>query len=244
MRSVTHLPELDAYGKRIDGLEMEPLRVTVQTVTPVSSNDPVALDGVIAYAMVTEAMKGRPFPQSGGPFWQPLPLKLDRLVNGLPLWTSTDFFPTDVHKRLTHIHRRTADNPYAMLGLMHTIHAKRPRRLPSSAAGPYMDYRVPERRYIADHWTATCIGNKQEIERLLAMVQYFGKGSKRGCGFLDKWKVESIDRFHWRDTDGFALRPIPVDDDSGIGVRQGFTPPYWLKDTWVICEPSIATKML
>lgn len=244
MHGITHLPELDAYGLSIADLPMEPLQVTVRTFTPVASNDPVALDGVLAYAMVTEAMKGRPFPQSGGPFWQPLPLKLDRLVNQLPLWTSTDFFPTALHKRLTHIHRRTADNPYAILGLVHTLHAKRPRRLPSSAAGPYMDYRVPERRYVADRWTATCIGNRPEIERLLAMVQYFGKGGKRGCGFVQDWQVESIERFNWRDAEGYALRPIPVQDQDRIGVRQGFTPPYWLKDTWVVCEPSIGAKLL
>lgn len=245
MRRITHLPELDAYGRSIACIPLEPLQVTVRTVSPVSSNDPVALDGVLAYAMVMEAMRGKPFPQSGGPFWQPLPLKLDRLVNDLPLWTSTDFLPFDVHKRLTHIHRRTADNPYAMIGLMQTIHAKRPRRFPSSAAGPYMDYRVPDRRYVADKWVATCVGNLAEVQRLLSMVQYFGKGSKRGCGFIDEWQVEPIERFSWRDAEGFALRPIPTDEsDTGVGVRQGFTPPYWLRDTWVMCEPSIAGQML
>ena len=60
MRSVTHLPELDAYGRSITCLPLEPLQVTVRTLTPVASNDPVALDGVLAYAMVTEAMRALP----------------------------------------------------------------------------------------------------------------------------------------------------------------------------------------
>jgi CRISPR type IV-associated protein Csf3 len=155
-----------------------------------------------------------------------------------------DFLPYDVHKRLTHIHWRTADNPYAMIGLMQTIHAKRPTTIPVIGRRALSDYRVPERRYVADRWVATCVGNKAEVERLLSMVQYFGKASKRGCGFIDSWTVEAIDRFSWRDADGFALRPIPTDDDSVVGVRQGFTPPYWLRETWVVCEPSIAGQTL
>jgi len=48
MRSVTHLPELDAYGRSVACLLLEPLRVTARTLTPVASNDSVALDGVPA----------------------------------------------------------------------------------------------------------------------------------------------------------------------------------------------------
>lgn len=244
MYSVSHLPQLDEYGARIASLHYEPLCVTVSTDTPVSSNDPVALDGVIAFAAVTDALKGRPFPQVGGPFWQPLPLKLDRVIDGLPLWTSTDFLPSDLHTRLTHIHRRTADNPYAMSGLISTLNRNRPRRFPLSTAGPYMDYRVPEKRFMARQWTAWCIGNGAEIERLLALVQYFGKGSKRGCGFVTEWTVRPAERFAWRDERGFALRPIPLDDPFAPGVRQGWTPPYWHRDTWRLCEPSSVLSLL
>lgn len=244
MRGINHLPQLDAYGKRIEGLDYEPLLVTVRTVSPVASNDPVALDSILAFAMVTEAMQGKPVPQEGGPYWIPLPLKLDRLIDDLPLWTSTDFVPHGLCKRLTHIHRRTGDNPYAFQGLMNTLDNKRPRRMPLTTAGPYMDYRVPERRYIADRWCATCIGNRREVTRLLSLLQYFGKASKRGCGFVLEWMVEPIEAFAWRDDEGRPLRPLPLEMDTGVGVRQGWTPPYWLRQTWRVCEPSSIARYL
>src|SRR5262249_37565984 len=145
MRSVIYLPEFDAYGKRISNLPMQPLRVIAETVTPVASNDPVALDAIIAWAMITEALAGKPFPRVDAPVWQPLPLKLHKIIDGLPLWSSTDFFPINLSKSSTHIHRRTADNPYAMPALQRTLKEKRPRRYPNELAGPYMNFRVPEK---------------------------------------------------------------------------------------------------
>jgi len=244
--SVTHIPELDEYGERIAALEYEPLKVTVTTDSPVSCNDPISLDGVLAYAMVTDALKGRPFPQGKGPYWQPLPLHCAKMIEGLPLWSSTDFVPTNLHKRMTHIHRRTADNPYAMIGLMRSAYDKRPRRFPSSSAGPYMDYRVPERRYFAESWSALCLGNLEEVRRLLTLVATFGKGGKRGSGYVRQWTVEPVADFSFYTHDGRALRPVPLGatETAWAGVRQGWTPPYWLKETWLLCQPSDVASIL
>lgn len=244
MRGVARLPELDAYGERIAGLSMRPLRITARTVTPVASNDPVALDAVLAWAMVVEQLQGRPFPRVGGPVWQPLPLALDRTIDDLPLWQSTDFIPEGLSKGMSHIHRRTSDNPYAMRGLQETLREKRPRRFPSELAGPYMNFRVPERRNIAESWSATCVGNKAEVERLLGYVQFFGKASKRGCGFMLDWTVEAMDEPFSFYAGGEALRPIPVEWDTGVGVQQGWTPPYWLKETWRPCISSAAARFV
>lgn len=245
MWSLNHVPEFDDYGASIGELAHQPLRITVRTDTAVSCNDPIALDGVLAYAMVTDALKGRPFPQGEGPFWQPLPLECIRRIHGLPLWASTDFIPSHLTKSLTHIHRRTADNPYAMPGLIRTLDQKRPRRYPSSSAGPYMDYRVPERRFVAESWSATCTGNADEIRRLLALVQHFGKGGKRGQGVVRSWDVEVIHDFSFYLPDGRPLRPIPITDPGwSAGSRQGWTPPYWLRETWMPCIPSSVATIL
>lgn len=245
MRGVVHLPEFDRYGERIAGLRVRPLRITARTVTPVASNDPVALDAVLAWAMVVEQLQGRPFPRVEGPVWQPLPLALDQIIDGLPLWQSTDFIPVGLSKGMSHIHRRTADNPYAMRGLQETLGQKRPRRYPNELAGPYMNFRVPERRNVADHWTATCVGNQAEVERLLSYVQFFGKAPKRGCGFMLDWEVEPLDEpFSFYNEAGEPLRPIPVEWDTGVGVQQGWTPPYWLKETWRVCLSSATARFV
>ncbi len=245
MRGVIHLADFDQYGARVGRLPTRALRVTARTATPVASNDPVALDGILAWAMVTEALAGRPFPRVDAPVWQPLPLKLSALIDGLPLWASTDFFPVNLAKGSTHIHRRTSDNPYAMPALRQTLGEKRPRRYPSELAGPYMNFRVPERRNVAERWEATCVGNQTEIERLLSYVQFFGKAPKRGCGFITEWTVEPLDEpFSLYNEAGEPLRPIPVEWDAGVGVQQGWTPPYWLKETWRICLSSAAARLI
>lgn len=233
---LNHDPRFDAYGERVAGLPMEPLRVSVVTVTPVASNDPVAFDGLLAYAMVTEALAGQSFPEAPGIFWQPLPLKMEREVDGLPLWATTHFQPENLAKGMSHIHRRTADNPYEMPALQASLGNKRLRRFPNQQAGQYMDFRVPERRNVASRWTATCVGNRAEIERLLAYVQHFGRAPKRGCGFIQEWRVEPLGgEFSLYDADGEPLRPIPIEWDAGVGSLQGFTSPYWLKDGWRMC---------
>lgn len=245
MRSVIHVPDFDAYGERIAGLPMEPLRVRAVTVSPVASNDPVTLDGVLAWAMVTEALAGRTFPRVDAPIWQPLPLAMERQVDGLPLWRSTDFAPVNLTKGSTHIHRRTSDNPYGMPALRGTLGEKRPRRYPNEQSGPYMNFRVPEKRHIAEAWEATCVGNRAEVERLLGYAQYFGKAPKRGCGFVAEWTVEPLGaEFSFYDERGEPLRPIPVEGNIGVGVMQGWTPPYWLKETWRVCLPSSIGRRL
>lgn len=242
---VNHDPRFDAYGERIAGLPMEPLLVSVVTVTPVASNDPVALDGLLAYAMVTEALAGASFPEAEGIFWQPLPLQMEREIDGLPLWATTQFRPEGLAKGMSHIHRRTADNPYEMPALQSTLNRKRPRRFPNQQAGQYMDFRVPERRNVAGRWTATCVGNLAEVERLLGYVQHFGRAPKRGCGFIQEWTVRPLDaEFSFYDEDGEPLRPIPLDWDTGVGSLQGWTPPYWLKDGWRMCLDSKIARLL
>jgi hypothetical protein len=240
---VIHHPAFDAYALTLDKLDKvedpQPFRVTVVTETAVASNDPVALDSLLAWAMVQQALQGAPFPapKHGQHYWLRVPLKLDRTIDGLPLWTSTDFVPEDLHRSTTHIHRRTADNPFAMPGLIASLGDKRPRRYPSQVAGPYMDYRVPQRRYTAWQWTATGIGYVSEVKRLLSTVRHFGKSAARGAGVVHCWIVDPIEAFHWRDEAGQALRPIPVDND-GNGIRMGWTSPYWQRSIWRLCEPS------
>lgn len=245
MRGVIHVAELDAYGERIEDISFQPLSITVRTVTPVASNDPVALDGVLAWAMVTEQLQGRTFPRVQGPVWQPLPLGREALIDGLPLWQSTDFMPAGLSRGSTHIHRNTSDNPYALRGLQETLGQKRPRRYPSELSGPYMKFRVPERRNVAEYWSATCIGNKLEVDRLLSYVQFFGKAPKRGCGLIAEWKVEALgDPFSFYTAAGDPLRPIPVSANASIGVQQGWTPPYWLKETWRVCLSPITARFI
>lgn len=107
-----------------------------------------------------------------------------------------------------------------------------------------MNFRVPEKRVSAERWEAICVGNRAEVTRLLSYVQFFGKAHKRGCGFVAEWTVEPADGFSFFNEIGEALRPIPVSAHTGIGVQQGWTPPYWLRETWRVCRPSMMARLI
>lgn len=142
----------------------------------------------------------------------------------------------------TNIHRRTEDNPYALAGLRATLGEKRPRRFPSSVAGQYINMRVPTRRIVAERWTATCVGNSAEIRRLLSHVSHFGKFAAHGLGRVLDWHVEPAESFSFHDADGQPLRPIP--SENGEGAVQGWTPPYWRRETWRFCHSSAARRSI
>lgn len=240
---LTMLPEFYEYEQRARKLTVEPLLVTVCTLKSVSIRDPLALDSIIGKAVYYECMKGEPLPTLKTPYWIPLPLEVDRYFDHLPLWRATDFFPINAAAFNVNTHRRTGDNPYSIPAMMPTIGQKKVRRQPSSVAGQYIDFRVPETRIVADRWQAACMGNKEEIDRLLnTYIHNLGGKSSRGAGRTLDWHVESLDReFSFTDDQGRYLRPVPTEEG---GTFQAFTLPYWRRDLWRMCENSYAREFI
>jgi CRISPR type IV-associated protein Csf3 len=206
---------------------------------PVVSIDLLNLDGILAYGMVRAVWGSKPFPTSDSPFWLPLPLGYTEHA-GLPLWQATCLFPVGtVHQDSTHYHKRTDANPYSFPAIMGTLGQKRPRRQPNTAAGQYMNYRIPEPYTVAESWQATCLGNREEVTRLLGYVSGLGKDLAQGYGRVLDWQVEPLDEaFTWITEDGEVLRPFPTEDS--FGVLAAWTPPYWRRDLWLPCRvPSL-----
>ena len=236
--ALAELPELTAYGEQVASLPQEPLCVTVRTLTPVVTMDPLMLDGILAWAMVQATRGPGPFPPRDRPYWLPLPLAC-AWWQGLPLWHCTALFPVGLLQDSTHYHKRTAANPYSLPAIMPTLGQRRPRRQPSTAAGQYMNYRIPEPYHVAESWQATCVGHREELVRLLAYVDAIGKDGAQGYGRVRDWQVEPWDGpFVWETETGAVRRPLPTTDHTGV--LNGWTPPYWSRALWVPCRvPSL-----
>lgn len=234
------LPPLTTYGQRIEGLPYQALRVSIETDFPVYHTEPLTLDGLLAWAVVWDTYQGQ-IPSYGPDPWQiPLPLQAHTVHNGWPLWTSTDFVAINPHESYTHYHKRTGDNPYALAAMTPTLDQKKVRRQPSSVCGQYMDYRIPERLVVAERWEADCVGNRDEIARLLKLVQHIGKGSARGRGRVRKIEIREIERFSFLDEAGQPRRPIPAAVPlEGLSPTSfkvcGWTPAYWQAKLWELC---------
>lgn len=231
---LAHHPAMDAYGEQIANLPHVPLRVTLRTLTPVVAIEPLNLDGILALGMVRQTLCGKILANTLDPYWLPLPLHVDRWVDGLPLWSSTTFRRVGGGEGTTHYHKRTEANPYSLPAIAPTLGHKRPRRQPNTAAGQYMNYRIPEPRQVAEHWEATCLGNAEAIAVLMAQIVYVGKGGNRGNGRVDSWHLERIKAFALEDDFGQPMRPLPTETPPGM--LCGWTPPYWRRDLWRLCR--------
>ena len=243
-REVVQMAELLRYEDARAGRQLVPLEVTIRTIAPVvAGEETLTLDGILAYATVIEATEGRGVPRDIPPFWIPLPLGLARVIDGLPLWQSTSFYPVGLESDVTHYHRRTGDNPYALAAMAPTLGDKRPRRQPSQVAGQYMDNRIPIRRLVADRWVATCQGDPEEIRRLFGLLRSAGKHAAMGYGRIAEVTVKPLGAaFSFTGGTHRPLRPIPLVDGKGSGFPSGWTPPYWRREIWRVCAPPVTAE--
>jgi hypothetical protein len=223
MYSVIHHPLLDEGARQL--LKLEPLQITLRTIQPIVATEPLHLDGILAKAVVIEALQGDRLPQAADAYYIPLPIGIERVIDGLPLWQSTDFVAVDAKSDHTHYHQRGDCNPYDKVIK---------RKQPPTTEGQYMSYRVTIKRTIASYWTATCMGDRSFIEQYLSLLQYVGKKHSQGYGRVLRWDVQPIEDFVLRD------RPIPIKDGEDIlnhggATMMGWTPPYWHRALWRMC---------
>jgi len=87
---------------------------------------------------------------------------------------------------------------------------------------------------VADCWMAGCIGNKDEIRRLLNYLPFVSKKRTQGYGRVLSWQIEEVASFELKD------RPIPIQSAEDILITgsaqfMGWTPPYWHRGLWSLC---------
>jgi len=229
--NIIHMPELDAMGDRFAALPMAPFRLTLRTLKPVAGNDALHLDGLLAKAVVIEAMRGKPLLPTEDAYYMPLPLGLERLHLGLPVWQCNDFAAVDAAVGHTHYHQRSDSNPYDPAATVATLPQKKRRRMPPTTEGQYMSYRVPLQYTEADCWQCEAVGNADEVLRLLReYISAVGKKGAQGYGRVLSWEATPLDSFE-------LSRPVPIADTSQPFNAQimGWTPPYWHRGLWRLC---------
>lgn len=207
------------------------LLITGHLVTPVifGLDHEIHLDGMLGFAaLTTHPVESLLDPRGANVV--PIPVALAWISpDGLPLWASTPLRPVapTIESREYWHKRHPADR---------ADFAAKPNA--NTSAGRYKEYRTPVRAHAARTVTGACIGNRAEIERLLAVVTHIGKKGTMGYGRVARWDVVEID------TDPETLlraRPVPVGYYAGrqpIGIlvpRRGWTSPYWFAPWWADC---------
>lgn len=102
--------------------------------------------------------------------------------------------------------------------------------------GRYKSYHMPTflRHALWVSWYV--VGEREEIEALLARVTHVGKKTAQGNGRLSGWAVESWPE-DWSETgpDGRPMRAVPAGPGEG-GVLYGVRPSYWLAANQMMCR--------
>jgi CRISPR type IV-associated protein Csf3 len=237
------LPVFDAYTKRYAGLTTRPLRITCTLRnTRIASFDPIMFDGVLAAAIVREATEGRGLARTANDLYDiPLPLLCAWRdpATGYPLWEASCLLPAgDTAEDRTHFHKRRQTGRYTTV--------KRGVFTIDPARGRWMERRYVVRQTVTPHLVAECIGNAEEIARLLATITHVGKYRGAGMGEVESWTIDEVESVSFV-RDGRLTRPYPAAYFGAMGdvvnarpvepsTLIAWTPPYWhgacLADGW------------
>lgn len=223
-RTATLLPELQPYWQiyTADHYQptMQPLQIEVEVSSPLGGYHPLTLDGLLAWSVVNEALDGNQLDNSGSPYLLPVPLKLMwRSPVGMPLWAANWFEPVGANRQISAWwHKRAIKPEHAALrkGVS--------KASISEVMGRFKEKRIPMPAQIASTWTTTCIGDANEIARLLQNIDAIGK--KRNAQVV-RWTIRGIDEFKFS-------RWVPaayMHESSGVIPLDmqlaAWTPPYW-----------------
>ena len=218
--------ELETYSQKIKTMQFEPLVITANMVsgTHITNYMPIYLDNLIARMVVEEAIK-TPFPdQSIDGYWLPVPMDVAGYYQQYPLWNASVFFVVDESASdIVYLHKRSLSGQLS-----------KPRNI-STAVGRWMERRIPIPTMICNELQARCIGNQEEIQRLLENVHFIGKHHNRGFGEVKNWTIEKGTFETALVSDSQLTHAIPVescmDVCNSIITRQselvGWTPPEW-----------------
>lgn len=169
-------------------MEKEPLVVRADMGTPyipAVGDGALNLDGLLSAMVIESHPIPLHFPNSNeGSCVVPVPLDLAwASPEGLALWTTSLLRPdVEYHVSREYWHKRY---PEDRTTLSTKVRA-------NSRAGRNKEYRVPVQTVVTDTLSAECVGNREEIERLLSYCSTIGKKAGSGYGRVLRWTVEPL----------------------------------------------------
>jgi hypothetical protein len=170
---------------------------------------------------------------------------LEQAHNGLPLHRSGELFHAsaaimfpDAKQDQTFSASMRWDHDFSpdvfkktSKGKLRKVSAKRKRDF-GNIFNTYKSFVAPEILWY-------CEGDRSEIERLLANVEFIGKRRGSGFGQVKNWRVEPGEYDGLLGLNNNPLRPIPEvlyeGNDSALKIEASWKPPYWEPAHRAIC---------
>lgn len=215
----------DTLGVRYRDMPKRGLRVKAYTQKPfvATMDDTLHFDALIYGAAANSHPCAPIYPHSPVPVVFPLPIELIWVSNkGLPLWAASDLIKSDeLIPSVAYWHKRFPQRAVSE----HCTSINVP-----TSRGPYKEYRVnlPLQTAPKNELEWQCIGNPEEIERLLSFVDFVGKKRSQGLGHILKWEVIEDDSVTIESIMSHKDSvPKEFSGESKCGFEKGFTPPYY-----------------
>lgn len=186
---------------------MIPLRVVAHTPAGFAASDPwsPALDGILAYWRMKELLPADEFAAAAAGTISPVEcedLPLTRIeFRGDWWWAASSPIVASDRKHLAHYHKRFDAERAA-----DRVPAGRSGKV-LVTAGPYKNYRNVDQIRLTPTVEWHCIGDPDEIRRLLRHCNHIGGGFARGRGRVMRWEITED---HADESLALRHRPVPV----------------------------------
>ncbi len=227
---------------------MQQLKVTAFLAAPVVGDFTLPLDGILLYyALADAAGEIAPALAPGqSPDYDPhiVPLQVVRSAADENAWCYACSFaqwPDEHIDGVAHWNKRF-DERWSM------YLAPRDRKKILVGKGHFKSYHTAMRYRSAASVSWWCIGDKDEIARMLEMADNIGSKRSQGWGRVSRWLIEETDAcYPLLAADGVTpMRAIPrtlyfelthdeMALDAMISPLRGFRPPYWSRDNQGEC---------
>lgn len=231
--------KLIPYTERYAALPMAGVhvRIAMKGYAQTANFAPINFDNLLAWCVQHEATLGAGLSSAvSRPYELPAPIRiLWRDHNGYPLYASSALLHSpDAAKDTAYLHKRMQTGKFS----------KAPKGAPGgklrleSNKGRDMERRVALPTATYSYCEAFCMGNAEEIKRLLRYVTNLGKRRHSGHGQISGFVVAEMPGLTARDCfvrDGRLTRAFPL---AAINLLEGaqpegsignvaFSPPYW-----------------
>ena len=207
---------------------MQTLKITFQLVTPVIVGDhPLHFDGLLAWSKVQRALAD----DERDPFSFQTDLPLERTGR---VWKASQvYFEPGPAIRESVIKKHEIQS---MAVHKDTIWSGSVDK-PSNGSGKYKAFLFYRDAKWSPSAVAWCVGDKNEVEDLLADIKYLGKCSRIGFGEIASISVQVVSD---KESEYWRLRTFPADQKNealpGIeyaGLISNIQAPYWDRATMV-----------
>lgn len=200
-------------------MNLEPLKITGRLQAGIVGEHTLPLDSILFYC----AMRGRygvePCTASLAQLGiEPMELPLLKRNESSPWWYYAASFaqwPDDYCEDAHYWHKRFD------LSLVNLIQDKKTKI--KLDAFQYKAYRMPQFARHALHVDWYCVGDQEEIERLLTLAQFIGKKSSQGEGAVLDWTVAPFaEDWSERGEGGRLMRALPAPSGPLLGIRPSY----------------------